>query len=191
MRFSVGGAIAVGQIITRNLITEYGATVIWIGRSAESSEKVQRVLKSLDGMRTSVHYLQADVTSLDSMQNAVRLIKEKGIELNGAIFSAMAEARGHSIEQISEDDFRGTFDVRALGSWVFYTALQNERMDFMCYFSSRQAYALLGASKHPAYVCGTTFLDAWVRSIAITSAFPVGTINWGVWKSAAQRSPKE
>src|SRR5215470_12072040 len=117
------------------------------------------------------------------MQKAVRLIRGKGIELNGAIFSAMVFGSDNSIEQITESEFRRTFDIKAQGSWVFYSALKDEPLDFMCYFSSRQAYALLGASKHSAYGSGITFSDAFVRSLSNSSPFPVGIINWGVWKS--------
>src|SRR5262249_26896278 len=66
-------------------------------------------------------------------------------------------------------------------------ALKDEPLDFMCYFSSRQAYALLGASKYSAYASGITFADAFARSVQNTSTFPVGIMNWGIWKSSLNK----
>jgi len=186
----VGGAGTVGRIITRNLIKKYDATVVWIGRSSESSDNVQRSLKSLDGLGSGPLYVQADVTDLDSMQNAVTLIKTKGLEINGAICSAMVFGPDHSVEEIAEADFRKVFDIKALGSWVFYTALKDEPLDFMCYFSSMQAYAFLGASQYAAYGSGVTSSDAFVRSLRDISAFPVGIINWGIWQSSLNEAPE-
>lgn len=187
----VGGRGTVGQIITRNLIGKYGATVVWIGRNAENSEEVQASLKSFEPFGPRPLYLQADVTDLDSMQKAVRLIMEKDIEINGAIFSAMVFGNDNSIAQITEDEFRSIFDVKAQGSWVFYEALKNEPLDFMCYFSSRQAHAFLGASRSPGYTSGITFADAFVRSLQNTSAFPVGAINWGIWQASINETTRD
>ncbi|MEO8036259.1 MAG: SDR family NAD(P)-dependent oxidoreductase, partial [Acidobacteriota bacterium] len=185
----VGGAGTVGGIISRNLIEKYDANVVWIGRSAESSEKVRRSLESFRGPGAcGPLYFEADVTDLDSMQNAVRLIKEQGIRIDGAIFAAMLLGSDHPLDQIAEGEFRGIFDIKAQGSWVFHAALKNEPLDFMCYFSSRQAYALIGASKYPAYASGVTFSDAFVRSLQDTSPFPVGIINWGIWKSSINQA---
>ena len=178
-----GGAGRLGRIITRNLIERYDATVVWIGRSAESSDQVQRSLRSLDGLGASPLYIQADVTDLDALREAVRLMKERGIEPSGAIFAAMAIGTDNSIEEITEDEFRRGFDIKAWGSRAFYTALQDEPLDFLCYFSSRQAYAFVGASKYAAYGSGVAFADAFVRSLQNSSRFPVGTINWGAWTS--------
>jgi acyl transferase domain-containing protein/enoyl-CoA hydratase/carnithine racemase/acyl carrier protein/SAM-dependent methyltransferase len=179
----VGGTGTLGRIITRNLIRKYGATVIWIGRSPEGAEKVQKSLKSFEEQGARPRYIQADVTDLDAMQKAVRLLKERGLVISGAIFAAMVFSTDNSIEAIAEGDFRNIFDIKAQGSWAFYTALKTEPLDFMCYFSSRQAYAFVGASKYSAYGSGVTFSDAFVRSLQNVSPFPVGTINWGAWKS--------
>ncbi len=179
----VGGRGTVGQIITRNLIKKYNAKIVWIGRSPETSEDVQLSLKSFGSLGSAPLYIQAEVTDLGSMQKAVSQIKEKGLQINGGIFSAMVFGND-SLGGISENEFRYAFDIKAQGSWAFYSALKEEPLDFMCFFSSRQGYAFIGASKHSAYGSGITFSDAYVRSLQNTAPFPVGIINWGVWKSS-------
>ncbi|OEV19571.1 hypothetical protein AN220_28480, partial [Streptomyces nanshensis] len=60
----------------------------------------------------------------------------------------------------------------------------DEPLDFLCFFSSAQAFAFGGAGTHPAYAAGITFADAFARAIAVAAPFPVGVLNWGAWASS-------
>ncbi|MCP4298305.1 MAG: SDR family NAD(P)-dependent oxidoreductase, partial [Proteobacteria bacterium] len=180
----VGGSGTVGQIITRNLIKKYQATVIWIGRSSGNSEKIETTLEKFREFGEKVVYVQADVTDLDSLKQAVQSIKERYSRIHGAIFSGLVFDPDNSIEQTTETEFRNILDVKTRGSLNFYTVLAKESLDFMCYFSSGQAYSFSGASRHSAYAAGITFTDSFIQSLKGVSPFPVGTINWGFWKSS-------
>ncbi len=180
----VGGRGTVGQVITRNLIRKYQAKVIWIGRNVADSEKVRKSCLSFEEFGKKLFYVQADVTDITSMEEAIKWVKEKHAAIHGAVFAGMVFDFENSIDRTTEAEFRNILNVKTLGSWNFYTALKQESLDFMCYFSSGQAYSFSGASKLSAYATGITFSDSFVQSLEKTAAFPVGIINWGFWRSS-------
>ncbi|UII31931.1 SDR family NAD(P)-dependent oxidoreductase [Fulvivirga ulvae] len=182
----VGGTGTVGKIMTRNLIEKYDATVVWLGRSEETSERVQAAMQRFDNYADNLLYVQADTTDPESMKQAVASIKQKHQTIQGAMFAGMVFRFENSLDQTTESEFRSIFDLKAQGSWVFYDALKDEPLDFMCYFSSGQAYSFSGASKLSAYACGITYSDSLVHAIRQQAKFPVGIINWGFWKSTTE-----
>ncbi|WP_106793599.1 SDR family NAD(P)-dependent oxidoreductase [Aquimarina sp. Aq78] len=182
----VGGSGTVGKIITRKLIKKYGATVVWIGRSEVTSKKVQVAMELCKESGGNLKYIQADVTHQNDFEQAVASITQEYHNINGAIFAGMVFDFENSLDQTTEKEFRSIFDLKAQGSSVFYTALKKEPLDFMCYFSSGQAYSFSGAAKLSAYASGITYADSFVHSIRKQSDFPVGIINWGFWKSSIE-----
>ncbi|MBL6449565.1 SDR family NAD(P)-dependent oxidoreductase [Fulvivirga sp. 29W222] len=182
----VGGTGTVGKIMTRNLIEQYGATVVWLGRSEETSERVQAAMQQFEKSAENLLYIQADATDPNSMKQAIVSIKQKHPAIHGAMFAGMVFRFENSLDQTTESEFRSIFDLKAQGSWVFYDALKDESLDFMCYFSSGQAYSFSGASKLSAYACGITYADSFVHAIRKQADFPVGIINWGFWKSTTE-----
>ncbi|MGZ5615697.1 MAG: SDR family NAD(P)-dependent oxidoreductase, partial [Methylobacter sp.] len=180
----LGGSGTIGQAITRHLIKQYKARVIWLGRSAKDSVKVQDALNAFSGFAEQPLYIQADATSRESMRQAVADVKAEYPAIHGAIYSALVFDAENAVDKTTETVFRQILEVKTKGGIYFYTALEHEPLDFMCYFSSGQAYAFSGAAKHSAYACGITFQDAWVQAVRKRAAFPVGTINWGFWQSS-------
>ena len=178
----LGGSGTVGSIITRYLIKKYDARIVWIGRKPETSPVIQGKMESLVAGGVTPLYIQADVTRLEQMQGAVAEIKDRYPIINGAIFSGLLIDFENTIHKTDEREFLDILNVKTTGSLNFYTALQDEPLDFMCFFSSAQAFSFSGAANLFAYAAGITFSDAFVRCIRGTSAFPVGTINWGFWK---------
>ncbi|HLP41123.1 MAG TPA: methyltransferase, partial [Fibrobacteria bacterium] len=67
-----------------------------------------------------------------------------------------------------------------------YAALAREPLDFLCFFSSGQAFAFSGAAQLSAYAAGITAADSFARSLRAESRFPVGVINWGFWKASVE-----
>uniref|UniRef100_UPI0012FEC6EC beta-ketoacyl reductase n=1 Tax=Streptomyces kanamyceticus TaxID=1967 RepID=UPI0012FEC6EC len=74
--------------------------------------------------------------------------------------------------------------VKAAGARNVYEAVADEPLDFLCYFSSAQAFSFGGAGTHAAYAAGITFADAFARSVGPAAAFPVGIVNWGAWRAS-------
>lgn len=180
----VGGSGTVGKIISKNLIQKYNAQVIWIGRSAIDSEKVQTTLQTCKEFTSNVSYFQADVKHQPSMQHVIEKIKEQFGRIHGAVFAGMVFNFENSIDETTEDEFRSILEVKTQGCWVFHKVLEKEKLDFMCYFSSGQAYSFSGASRLSAYAAAIASADRLVQSLITKSEFPVGIINWGFWNSS-------
>jgi NAD(P)-dependent dehydrogenase (short-subunit alcohol dehydrogenase family) len=186
-----GGSGTVGQIITRHLIERYRAKVVWLGRSAESDPSLQKKLARFQELGTTPWYVQADVTQADSLRQAIDKVKQKYPVLNGAIFSSLVFHPENSISGTTEQEFADILDVKITGSRHFYAALENEPLDFLCYFSSVQSFSFLSAKDSVGYATGITFADAAARSQRHRSRFPVGIINWGYWEATVKGTPLE
>jgi len=177
----LGGSGSVGNVITRYLLEDYRAGVVWIGRSAAVDATVQKKLAAYRRFGERLRYVQADATEPESLQQAVAEIKRHYPVINAAIFSALVFHRECPLAQLTEAEFTEIADVKTRGSVNFYTAFRDEPLDFMCYFSSIQAFSFLSAKDSAAYAAGISFSDAFVQSIQSRSKFPVGSINWGFW----------
>ncbi|MEM7393008.1 MAG: SDR family oxidoreductase, partial [Verrucomicrobiota bacterium] len=165
----LGGAGSIGRAVTRSLKEHYEATVIWLGRSHRDE---------------ATQYIQADVTDRTSIEQAVRRIKQTYGAVHGAIFAGAVFDFENTVRNTSEETFSDIFDVKAKGSRHFYEAFKDEPLDFMCFFSSAQAFSFSGAATLSAYASGITWSDRFVRSLEGVSTFPVGIVNWGFWKTS-------
>ena len=166
----LGGGGTVGRIITRRLMRDYEADVVWIGR---------RSIQDLDD-RPSL-YVQADATDLASMTRAVETVKQRYKTINGAIFSAVIFEDRNPVQETSEAQFRRILEVKTRGLINFYSVFEDEPLDFLCSFSSGQSYSFSGAARFAAYATGITFADCFLNSIRESALFPVGIVNWGFW----------
>ena len=181
----VGGSGTVGGVITRFLCREYQARVIWLGRSSAEASKVRRSLAAFAGANAPV-YLQADVTDAVSLQDAVRAIKARGWTINGAIFSGLAFSFEDTIDRASPATFREIFDVKVKGGLNFRRAFADEALDFLCWFSSSQAFSFSGATQFVSYAAAITAADRLVDRLRHGTQVPVGVLNWGFWKSSIE-----
>ena len=159
----VGGSGLVGQVFTRNLIERHDATVVWVGRSAETTDKMQEALKPFNKYNGKLNYVQADATDAGAMNEAMSQIKAKHGRINGALFASMVFGNENSVDQTTEADYLRIVEVKTHGSRVFFDSLKDEPLDFMCFFSSGQGYAFSGASKLSGYATGITWSDSYVR----------------------------
>jgi acyl transferase domain-containing protein/acyl-CoA synthetase (AMP-forming)/AMP-acid ligase II/acyl carrier protein/ubiquinone/menaquinone biosynthesis C-methylase UbiE len=185
----VGGSGTVGGVITRYLIQAYQAKVVWIGRKSGTSEAVRKKIESLSEFGEPPQYIQADVTDLEQMKQAAAVIKSQYSTINGAIFSGLVFPFENSLKKTTENQFLDIFNVKSKGSINFYTVFQDEPLDFMCYFSSAQAFSFSGAANLSTYAASITFSDTFIRFIRERSRFPVGSINWGFWRASEGNTP--
>ncbi|MHA6907973.1 SDR family NAD(P)-dependent oxidoreductase [Ralstonia pseudosolanacearum] len=190
----LGGSGTVGGIISRYLLADYQATVVWLGRSRADDPKVRQRLERclhsvgclVDGRAAPgrLDYLQADATDPAALQRAVAQIRQRYGAINGAMFSGVVFSHDASITRMPEPAFREILEVKSRGGIAFYRAFAGEPLDFMCYFSSAQSFAFSGAARLAAYAAGITFADSLVRSLRRHAAFPVGAIHWGFWRAS-------
>jgi SAM-dependent methyltransferase len=120
------------------------------------------------------------------MKQAVTEIKKYYPTINGAVFSGLVFEVENSVAKTTETEFLEILKLKTDGSINFYQAFQAEPLDFMCWFSSAQAFSFSGAANFSAYAAGITFADTWVHSRREKAPFPVGIINWGFWKSSTE-----
>lgn len=180
----LGGSGTLGRIITGYLIKEYNAKVVWMGRRPEESLEIQESLAYFNDLEQRPVYIKADVLNRNEVIQAVKKVKEQYKEIHGAIFSGLVFNLENSLEELKEEEFKDVYNVKSIGSVNFYSALKEEPLDFICFFSSVQAFAFNKAVNSSAYASGITFSDAFVRFVQSKSGFPVGSINWGFWKSS-------
>ncbi|WP_395787553.1 SDR family NAD(P)-dependent oxidoreductase [Aquimonas sp.] len=180
----VGGSGIVGRIITRHLRQKYAAQVVWIGRSAADAPRIRAALHTLDGLPGCLSYEQADALDAAALGAAVARIRQRHPQLHGALFSGMVFAAEGLVEQVEEADFREVLEVKTRGIQAFHHVFADAGLDFLCHFSSGQAYAFSGAARLPAYASGIVAADAYARAVASSADCPVGIINWGFWRAA-------
>lgn len=185
----LGGSGTVGGVITRQLLQQYQAKVIWLGRQSESSPAVQSRLDALASVGKRPDYFQADATDLASLEAALAQIKRRYPRIDGAIFAGLVFDAENTVSQTTEEAFWQIVQVKASGSLNFYRALRHESLDFLAYFSSCQAFSFSGAATLSAYAAGITFSDTLVRSLQAQADFPVGIINWGFWQASLAGLP--
>ena len=185
----LGGSGTVGRVMTRFLMRDYQAKVIWLGRKEENSPEITEKIAQFRELGEPPVYIRADATSLEAMGRAVKRIKGEWGRINGAIFSGLVLHQEDPQAEPPEAEFLETLDLKTRGSLNFYTAFREEFLDFMCFFSSGQAFSFSGAARLSAYATGITFSDTLVHFLGNTASFPVGIVNWGFWKSSFQGGP--
>ncbi|MFJ2773105.1 amino acid adenylation domain-containing protein [Streptomyces sp. NPDC087300] len=177
----VGGSGFVGRVVSRHLIDRYDAKVVCVGRRPRSDAAVR---EALYGDR--VGYVQGDVTDPRQARRAMAEAKALLGEVHGVLFAGATRITGApgALADLGEDEFRAHYEVKAAGARHVYEAVADEPLDFLCYFSSAQAFSFGGAGTHAAYAAGITFADAFARSVGPAAAFPVGIVNWGAWRAS-------
>ncbi|WP_206410118.1 beta-ketoacyl synthase N-terminal-like domain-containing protein, partial [Lysobacter enzymogenes] len=177
----VGGSGIVGRIVTRELIGRYRAQVVWIGRSPADAPRIRA---AFDQFGAALSYVQADALDEAALRAALARIQRECGRIDGAVFSGMEFGADDAAEAIDEEAFARIVAVKTQGVRAFHRAVRGEALDFVCYFSSGQAYAFSGAARLSAYASGIGHADAFVRAVRGECGFPVGILNWGFWQAA-------
>ena len=178
----LGGSGVVGGIITRSLMEQHDARVVWLGRRSPNDADVQSRLRACTHGGRSPDYIEADATQPESLALAVARVKQTHGKIHGAIFAGLIFEPNHRIDTTTEDDFAQIVNLKAKGGFNFYDALKAEDLDFLCFFSSVQAFPFLPARESCGYATGITFADSLAAFLGRDARFPVGVINWGYWE---------
>jgi acyl transferase domain-containing protein/acyl carrier protein/SAM-dependent methyltransferase len=175
----IGGAGRLGRIISLHLIERHEADVVWIGRAAPAEQAVRERLAGFASAGRMPTYLRADATDLNALRQAVAQIGE----VAGVFFAAMDFPPGGPFE-VAADDFARAVATKEIGLSNTFEAFRDRALDFLCCFSSTQAYAFSHAGNSAAYAAAIAAGDAAARRAAAEAAFPVGVIHWGFWRAA-------
>ncbi|MGN8844761.1 SDR family NAD(P)-dependent oxidoreductase [Niallia sp. HCP3S3_B10] len=174
-----GGVGGLGMIFSRWLAEKYHAKLILINRSSLESKRDK--LQELRDIGAEVVYFSADVCDSEQLKRAVQAGKERFGKIDGVIHAAGIEGKGSILEKSVEDYLR-CLGPKVQGTLSLEEALQGEKLDFMCYFSSSSA--ILGDFGNGDYAVGNRFLMSYgmYRNKAGYTGKTV-VINWPLWKS--------
>jgi acyl carrier protein len=97
--------------------------------------------------------------------------------------------RDKALRNMSEADLQAALEPKVTGSVVLYKALQEEKLDFMLFFSSIQTF--VGNAGQANYAAACAFKDAFAAYLSELGDFPVRIINWGYWGSVGVAATAE
>ncbi|WPQ61780.1 SDR family NAD(P)-dependent oxidoreductase [Chitinophaga sancti] len=178
-----GGFGGLGHLLAGYLSEKYKARLILTGRSALDAGK-QAVIKELESSGSRVIYIVGDVCDRASMQAGIKAACEVLGPLNGVLHAAGIEGGG----SIADKDFRSFMEVvhpKIRGTVVLDELLEQEVLDFVCYFSSSSA--ILGDFGTCDYAVGNRFQMEYAayRNSLVAAGKRHGqtvAINWPLWR---------
>lgn len=175
----VGGAGGIGVALSEYLVRHYQARMVWIGRR-DPDEHIERRLDNLERLGPRPLYLVADAASETALAAAFAQVRQTFGAVHGVVHSAIV-LRDMSLEALSEEALAKVLRAKVEVSVRIAQVLAHERLDFVLFFSSANAF--LRAPGQSNYVAGCVFKDALAQRLAQTADYPVKVINWGYWGS--------
>ncbi|WP_233603296.1 SDR family NAD(P)-dependent oxidoreductase [Pedobacter sp. KBW06] len=173
----LGGAGGIGKVTTAYLAEKYGATVIWLGRSA-ANDKISASQEEISKKGPRPVYIQCDATKKESVDAAFREIKENHKLIHGLFHSALV-LNDQLMTNMTEADFSSSFDPKATASHHLVNAFKGENLDFICFYSSAQSQ--WNAPGQGNYSSGCMYKDSYARQVSQRLGIRTHVINWGYW----------
>ncbi|SFR98117.1 non-ribosomal peptide synthetase [Anaeromicropila populeti] len=175
--FIIGGLGGIGFSLSEYLIKKVNAKIVLIGRSALEQEK-QNKLNQLRRLGSEVLYIQADVSEYEQLQQAKGIALEKFGVIHGVIHSALL-LEDQPLNQLTEEAFKHVLSVKTSGTVNVFEVFKKDRLDFMLFFSSINAF--IQSYSQANYSAGCVFQDAYVQAHRREMSYPVNIINWSYW----------
>ncbi len=158
----IGGAGALGTVISAHLIRRYRAQVVWLGRRPQDARVDAAIARAAGVDGPAPLYLRCDATDLAALRAAKDEIVRRFGAVHGVIHSGLVFA-GATLSRMSEPQFeevlRGKVDAGVRCMEVF----GGEALDFALFLSSINSY--LKAIKQANYAAACTFLDAFAQTV--------------------------
>jgi acyl transferase domain-containing protein/acyl carrier protein len=195
-----GGLGGIGLVLAEDLAKSVKAKLVLTGRAALPAREewvaltahtsgdpdavTSRILqiKRLEELGAEVLVIQADVTDLQQMQNAIQLIKQRFGALHGVIHAAGITDDGQ-IQLKKPEVAAKVLAPKVKGTLVLETALKEVQPDFLILCSSLSA--LIGEQGRVDYCAANTFLDSFAFShTAQQQHVRTISINWDAWLEA-------
>ena len=173
----IGGAGGIGEVWSEYMIRTYQARIIWIGRR-EKDEAIEAQINRLAAIGIPPHYITADATDKEALQQAYEEIKQQYQTVNGIIHAAIVLA-DQSLANMDEGLFRKAVSAKVDVSVRMAQIFKKEPLDFALFFSS-----VVSNVKSPGqsnYAAGCTFKDAFAHQLEMEWPCRVKVINWGYW----------
>jgi acyl transferase domain-containing protein/aryl carrier-like protein len=156
-----GGCGGLGLIFAGHLARGYAANLVLTGRSALSDSIAQKI-DELQALGAQAQYVQADVSDEAAMRVVIERAQQRFGVLNGVIHAAGVASVGSNILQKDAEAFARTLAPKVEGTLVLDRLLEDQPLDFLCYFSSSSA--VLGDFGGCDYAIANRFLMAYARA---------------------------
>ena len=115
------------------------------------------------------------------MKSALDDVKSRFGSIHG-VFHSAGVLDDRAFSSMSPSSFEQVYDVKAKGSQILGQLLQDEDLDFLCFFSSvRSFFPEVGQTN---YAAACTFQEAYASGLRSSVEFPVHVVNWGYWEGA-------
>jgi acyl transferase domain-containing protein len=173
----LGGAGGIGKATTAYLAEKYGARVIWLGRSV-TDDKISASQEEISKTGPRPVYIQCDATNKESVIAAFREIKENHEVIHGLFHSALV-LNDKLMANMTEADYRSSFDPKAIASHHLVNAFKGENLDFICFYSSAQSQ--WNAPGQGNYSSGCMYKDSYAQEVSQRLGIRTHVINWGYW----------
>ncbi len=177
-----GGLGALGQIISKYLLSQYHAQVICLGRSSLTAVKWEQ-FQNLRAINDRIAYYQSDITDSLKVQVTIKEIVQRYGRIDGVINSACVLSDGLLSEK-SFTAFNEVIKSKIQGTIHLDEATKTCDLDFFVSFSSMSAvYSNVGQAD---YCMANTFVDYFTeyREQLVDNGLRYGksmSINWPLW----------
>jgi len=188
-----GGLGNIGLAISHYLARTVQARLVLTSRTAvnlaDPDDPRVKKIKSLEDLGSQVLVVPAGASSLEQMQNAVRLAKERFGCLNGVLHAAgvMEERAFKLIAEAERADCELHFQSKIHGLSILDQVLAGQDLDF-CILTSSLSPILGGLSLY-AYSAANSFMDAFAHRQALVLGRKWLSINWADWQRPEPANP--
>ncbi|UTR80095.1 non-ribosomal peptide synthetase [Streptomyces cavourensis] len=158
----IGGAGALGTVISEYLIRRYHAQVVWLGRRPQDARVEAAIAQATGADGPAPLYLRCDATDLASLRAAKDEIVRRFGAVHGVIHSGLVFA-GASLSRMSEAQFEDVLRGKVDASVRCMEVFGGDTLDFALFLSSINSY--LKAIKQANYAAACTFLDAFALTV--------------------------
>ncbi|GHO83339.1 type I polyketide synthase [Dictyobacter formicarum] len=191
-----GGLWGLGLEVARRFAEQGAGHLVLLGRSAlparetwhklpADSRQAYQVagIRELERLGAQVHYASVDVTDDTQLTNFLTTYSQQGHPaLKGVIHAASVwqDAQGQSLVrplvQLTQDALTAVFRPKVIGSWLLYSLLKHQPLDFFVSFSS--GASLFGSAAQGNYAAAGEFLDM-LAHYQRAHHQPALSIDWG------------
>lgn len=172
-----GGMGNIGYNLALHLSKVYHARIALLGRSDENETIIKKIDKvNLIGGKCI--YIKTDISSMESIVNAKKIINNTFGAVDGVINSAMVFSQIRIADMTMQDIYDAT-NVKIYGSINLEEVFKSDHIDFIMLFSSGQTFMCNAERGHYAYGCG--FQDAYSEYLNNKGEVLCKVINWGFW----------
>lgn len=178
----IGGAGALGKVLSEYLIRHYRARIFWLGRRSADAQ-IQADLARLAEIGSPPEYLRADARDPAAFRRALATIARHHPFIDGIVHSAIVMS-GSDIAHMAEDTFSEVFATKAdICRNVAELCLPGS-VGMVLFFSSIQS--LQRTERQSNYAAGCAYKDAFAGPLANRLECTVKVVNWGYWGSVGK-----